>query len=580
MGRRINNMPLKQKLLAMMLTVMSIMAVMSFVSLQIVSSSYNKMLYRTMAESMSYSAKDITDYMDKIENLTEIFLSDTRVQKDMKLLKNEYEAGRTSLTSLRNTGVYLGEYYQNYSDGMIKYFNLYTPAAVLKTNLIAADKLPQDIQKELVAGATKKDGAPFWEAGYMDSYGLFLARDVRQIEGLKLDTLGTILINIDMNALVKASTMFGEQYGDSAYMIVSDGKLLYHTENLTPEDMEMLSVGKIDQYGIQKTGSGKYFISHGRIEEYGWDYYCLVSYEKMDRQIRGIKRVCVWIILLDFLLVIYLAARMVGKLTLHIASLKDRMQQFARDNTKVPESEYDSSARGDELGMLSRQFDDMSRKIIDLIQQNYVNELLKKEAQLKALENQMNPHFLYNTLDSIKWRAKLIGEKDISDMVEALGVLLRTSLRTDDEKDYTVGREMEIIDSYITIQKLRYEERLDYCNYIGREWYAVPIPKLVLQPLIENAVFYGLELNVDDCIISLFAERKEDCLYFYIKNTGSEIEDDLLEKLEKEEIKPRRNGVSLLNIDKRIKIRFGEGYGLRLYNETDYAVAELRIPLN
>ena len=207
-----------------------------------------------------------------------------------------------------------------------------------------------------------------------------------------------------------------------------------------------------------------------------------------------------------------------------------------------------------------------------------MNELLKKEAQIKALENQINPHFLYNTLDSIKWRAKAIGDSDISDMVEALGILLRTALRKKDEKDYHVGREMEIVESYILIQKFRYEERLVFENEIDKSWYDFLMPKMVLQPLIENAIFYGLELNVDECRIILTGEEKDGCLHFYVKNTESEFEENVLEKLENEEIRPHGNGVGLLNIDKRMKIQFGPEYGLRLYNEEEYAVAELVMP--
>ncbi|MDY3918461.1 MAG: histidine kinase [Candidatus Limivivens sp.] len=578
MKKRINNIPLKHKLLAIMLVGLSIMAIMSFLIIQILSSSYNEMLYQTISESLSYSAKEITDYMDKMESLTQIFLSDEKVQQDLKTLKVSCEEEKTNLNALNKVGGYVVEYYQNYSDGILKYISLYTPASVLKTNLIAADRVPEEIQKDILKAADEKDGAVCWIEDYMNEYGLFLARNIRQIESLKLDTLGTILINVDVDALVRASTKFEGQYGESAYMIRSEGRTLYHTANLSDEDVEQLQPEQIEKYEIVRIGEERYFLSHGVIQDYGWDYYCLVSYEKIDQKLTNIRSVCLWITVLDFLVVICITVRLVGRLMLHISSLKDRMQQFALDNTRVPETKYDYSGRRDELGMLNQQFNEMSRKIIDLIQENYVNELLKKEAQLRALENQINPHFLYNTLDSIKWRARSAGEKDITDMVESLSVLLRAALRTKEEKDYTVGREMEIVFSYITIQKLRYEERLNFENSIGEDWYPYILPKLIIQPLLENAIFYGLEQNVEDCTIILSGERKGKVLHFYVKNTGSEMEECLLEKLETEEIRPQGHGVGLLNIQKRLKIQYGDDYGLLLYNEEDYAVAELVIP--
>lgn len=577
MLKKIRNMPLKQKLLAIILMGVLIMTVMSYAVIQILSSSYNKMVYQAMAETLSYSAKDITDYMKKMETLTEMFLADEQIQESMKELKDKEEDGEIPYKALSDLNLYLGNYYYNYNDRILESISLYTPVSMLKTNLIAVDRIPDEIRQKILAESKKKDGAVCWVDEYMDEYGLFLARDVRRLEGLELDTLGTILLNIDMDQLVSSSTKFEGEYGESEYLILSGEDILFHTENLPAEKIDTNALKKIDQYDIWDIGTS-YFITHGTIQEYDWDYYCFVSYEEVAKRIQGVRRTCLAIILFDLALVLCLTIPLIKRLIVHITGLKERMQQFAADNTKVPETEYDYTDREDEIGTLNRQFDEMSETIIELIQKNYVNELLKKEAQIKALENQINPHFLYNTLDSIKWRAKAIGEKDISDMVEALGVLLRTSLRKN-EKYYTVGQELEIVSSYITIQKLRYEERLLFENEIGSQWSTYKIPKLVLQPLIENAIFYGLETNVDECRILLSVEEKKDRLHFYVKNTGSEMEEDLLGKLKREEIKPHGHGVGLINIDSRVKMQYGEEYGLRLYDEGEFAVAELIIPM-
>ena len=594
-----NHVPLKRKLLAIILGGIFVTAMMSFVIVQILSASYNRMLYQTMSESMSYSAKEITDYMDRMVSITEMFLADEKVQKGMTELKENQEAGIQSPGVLRQMGVYVGDYYHNFSDGTLRYIALYTPVSVLKTNLIAVDRVPKEIQREILMESAQKDGALCWVDRYMNEYGLFLARDIRRIEGLKLDTLGTILINADMNALIRMSTHFQGRYGETAYVITKNGEVLYHTDNIRATDdgdmtvganstkeggaavsgrIDALGLDEIEEYRVQQIDGSSYFISHGTIDAYGWDYYCLVSYEKIGRQIRRIQILCLWITLFDLLAAVTLSARLIGRLMIHVSLLEKRMQQFAQDNTRIPEAAYDYAVRGDEIGTLNRQFDEMSGTIIRLIQENYVNELLKKEAQIRALENQINPHFLYNTLDSIKWRAVLAGEKDIQDMVEALGTLLRTSLRSGEERDYTVGREMVLISSYITIQKLRYESRLAFENQIGEEWHPYRIPKMIIQPLIENAIFYGLEVSVEECSILLAIKKTDGNLHFFVRNTGSEMEDDLLEKLENGEIRPHGHGVGLLNIHKRIRMQYGEAYGLRLYNEDDYAVAELVVP--
>lgn len=580
MLKKINNISLKKKLLLIMQLGLFIMAAMSFLMLQIVLYYNEKMLYQIMSESMSYSAKEITDYMDKMESLTQIFLSDEEIQTNMSILKDMEEESVRSNNALRKLGNSVSEYYQNYRDGIMKYISLYTPETVLKTNLILADKVSKDARREMLIQADELSGAPHWIDDYVEEYGMFLVRNIRRIEGLKLDTLGTIMINIDMDALIRASTGFEKKYGENAYVISDNGTIIYHTDNLECDGIEKLAIDSIKDYKIQKINGKTYFISHGRIKEYGWDYYSFISYDEIEENIKKIKAICFWVIGVDFILIMCMATGLIGKLMQHISNLKGRMQTFALDNTRVPETNYDYSGRKDEIGTLNRQFDEMSKTIINLIHQNYTNELLKKEAQIKALENQINPHFLYNTLDSIKWRAKLYGQTDISDMVEALGILLRTTLRKKDEAHYTLRKEMEIVSSYITIQKFRYEERLVFDNQIDVELYSVEIPRLVIQPLLENAIFYGLETNVDECEIVLSAKMEKNLCHFYVKNTGSEMEENLLEKLRNEEIKPHGHGVGLLNIDKRIKIQYGEIYGLQMYNDGEYAVAELVFPVN
>lgn len=576
--KRINNLPLKTKILAITLIGVCTMAIVSFLAVQILSGSYNELLYDTLSNSITYSSSGIEEYMEEMEDLTSMFLSDEKVQTNLTEVKTSSEEGYTSLMAVANLRNYIAEYYQNFSDGILKYISLYMPGTVVYTNVIAADRTPGNVQEEIIAQANLQDGGLCWVTDYIEDYGLFLARNIRKIEGLTLDNLGTILLNVDMDALIAANARLDGQYGESAYVILNGSQILYHTDNLTFENAVQVQKASVNNYSVLELNGKSYFAAHGGISRYGWDYYCLISYNGIARQLARVKWVSFVIVILDLLVVICLSVRLVGRLMVHVSRLIHKMRQFAADNTKVPQVDYDYSDRGDELGLLNRQFDEMSETIIRLIQENYVNEILKKEAQLKALENQINPHFLYNTLDSIKWRAKAIGEKNISSMVEALALLLRTSLGNRQEASFTLARELQVVSSYITIQKLRYEDRLNFENRIDPRYGDTLIPKLVVQPLVENAIYYGLETNVEACYIIVTAMVMDGILRIYVKNTGSEFEDDLIRKLETGEIRPHGHGVGLINIDRRIKMQYGKDFGLILYNEEDYAVAELSVP--
>ena len=575
---QISNLPLKKKILAIILLGILITAMTSVLVIHINGEAYKKLLYQAMEESLSYSSKEISDYMNKMENLSMMLLADETIQKDLTKIKLEKEHTLAYMNAVQEVRSSVGGYYQSFSDGILKYLTLYTGSSTAYTNILQADETPKEFQNKMIQAATEKDGAPCWITDYVEDYGLFMGRSVKQIDSVRLNTIGTILLNIDMDKLVKSETQFNHRYGDSAYVIQNEDSLMYYTDNLTAESAELICAEQIADYSIIKLNGHSYFAVNGTLPEFQWDYYYLVSYDEIEGQIRRTLSICLIIILVDLIMVVLLSGKMVEMIMVHIKRLTDKMQLFSKDNTKVPEVDFNYRERKDEMGLLHRQFDEMAERTIELNRINYVNEILKKEAQFKALENQINPHFLYNTLGSIKWRAKLLGEKTICAMIDALGTLLRTSLSNKNDKEFSIGKEMEIVESYITIQKIRFEDRLYFENKVSRFCYPVKIPKLTIQPLVENAIYYGLESSVGECHIELSTSIKNRKLHIYVKNTGSEVEDGLLDKLQTGEVTPHGHGVGLINIDKRIKIQFGDEYGLHLYNEEDYAVAELTIP--
>lgn len=158
---------------------------------------------------------------------------------------------------------------------------------------------------------------------------------------------------------------------------------------------------------------------------------------------------------------------------------------------------YDYTDRMDELGLIHRHFDHMVAEIKILINENYLKQLHVKEAQIKALETQINPHFLYNTLNTINWRAKLIGEQQISEITEALSNLLRTALK-EDSGIHTIEKELALVQSYIVIQQSRFGARLHFHQQVDTQLVNVPIPKMTSQPLVENAIKYSVEVNMDE----------------------------------------------------------------------------------
>lgn len=234
--------------------------------------------------------------------------------------------------------------------------------------------------------------------------------------------------------------------------------------------------------------------------------------------------------------------------------------------------------RNDEIGVLQRDFTIMIQKIDTLIKDDYTKQILIKDAQLKALQAQINPHFLYNTLDSINWMAKLNQQRDISVMVESLGNLLRSAI-SGKEPIITLKEEVQLLKDYLTIQKMRFGDRLQFQLEIDQQWLSLKIPKLILQPIVENSINYGLENTLGICRITVKAVPDSDCLNITVIDNGPGIPDELLKKLAQGEVKPKGSGIGLQNIDHRIKLIFGEEFGLSVTSELGVGTKVLiRIP--
>ena len=166
-------------------------------------------------------------------------------------------------------------------------------------------------------------------------------------------------------------------------------------------------------------------------------------------------------------------------------------------------------------------------------------------------------------------------------MVESLGNLLRVSLSSQ-KTLVTLAYELELVDSYITIQKIRFEERLEFKVITDEKAKEGMIPPLTIQPLVENSISHGFNMKTEEmtevCHIYLQAEVKEGVLTIQVRNEGSNFEEELLEKLKNKSRSPHGFGIGLLNIDQRIRLLFGEEYGLTLSNEHDFAVATIKMP--
>ena len=351
------------------------------------------------------------------------------------------------------------------------------------------------------------------------------------------------------------------QYDNVIFVLTrpQDGAVMYSSAGEAgPQTLPTLDTES--RWDICKLDSVKYFVTADGSADYPWDYLCLVPYNEIYASIRDALLFCILFFLAGIALTFLVCHFLVDRITRRFAKLISQMDQFAKytPDMVLPVDEFSGEEReaGDEVGMLSRHFSHMAREIDGLIQTDYTNRILLREAQLKALEAQINPHFLYNTLSN----------------------LLRVTLN-DDSGLIPLEQELSLVQFYIVIQRIRFDETLDYRLAVeADELKDVLIPKLTLQPLIENAIRYGLEQSTQICRVQLSVRRQGAQLVLLVQNDGSLYEDDLLEKLRQKTVTPHGYGIGLLNIEKRLEFAFGKEAGLELYNEDGMATARITIP--
>lgn len=579
-GKRFQDLPLQRKFNLIVCLVLICCFFGSLLGLHLIYTAHNRLLYRSMEGTISHSASLVSEKLKTIESMTTIMLGDSKVQNDLAVAISEDATYLERNNAFRSLSYLVPDYYQNYKQYGISYISLHNFSYTSHSNYVWANALPEELSEILLEGAHERPGYAVWNTDYCNSYGLFLSRDVRRAENLELDTIGTIVVNINLNDIIEDSVGGYQMEEPLLYLLYSGGKEIFHSASLKEETIPRLMSATAGDYGVVRLNRKYYFYAKNRIPEFNWEYICFTPYDSVMRSQCLYLCLSLGIIAGIFLLCLVFSRKFFGTITGHFSRLLLKMEYFGENHTQLVSVDYNYEDRKDEIGELHQRFDQMANQVRELIQKNYVSEILNKEAELKSLENQINPHFLYNTLESINWRAKDLGADEISIMVESLGALLRSTLSRGKDKISTLKTEIDIVNDYMSIIQCRFEDMLQYSVDVPESLYEAPLPKLSLQPLVENSINYALEEMTDICHIAITAVREKEDVRITITNNGSQFPENILARLAKGEAEPHGFGIGLLNIQKRLKLQFGEEYGLTLKNDElcDLAIVEIRIP--
>lgn len=574
----LSNLPLKQKLSCIILSVLTLILLFFLLALQISKYSYNEQLYRAIAGNLSFSASTISKHLKNIESFSSVVIAQKEVQESLDAVNSNDDVLTLSKNySLLNEVV--STYQQTYKQNNLSCIALVNPRFTNCSNFPVMSRIPPEFLREILQKAAQASGSAVWISDSSNHY-LILSRQIRKTENLSLKPLGYLLLFINLDDLVGDANQAVNTYESGHYLIYDNEKLIYHSEGIS-QDWALLLYEKLQRpYDIIKQNRHKYFAVRSRIPSYEWNYINLIPYDDINRSIVAVFQLILVILLAGLLLSLFVAHIMMRYVVRDFELLLHKMEIFSQTELQLPESRIDYSQRSDEIGKLHQSFDAMAERIQQLVNTNYRYQILNRDARLKALESQINPHFLYNTLETVNWRAKALKDDTISNIVQSLAALLRATL-SNEKSLVPLNYELNLVNNYITIQKIRFEERLLFRFYDSECTEnlknALVLP-LTIQPLLENAIRYGMEEMTETCEISVYPYQRGDFLIIEVANQGSSFEENLLENLQNGSKSSHGFGIGLLNINQRIQMLFGDAYGLSFRNEEDKAIAIITLP--
>lgn len=569
--KRYNNLKIKYKLIIIISTIMVVCLSFIILGFQYAFNSYDEQIYRKSSQVLIMSSNRIEDELKNIEEVSYRVLADNKIQKALIEAKKEltnydqYQIEkeiRDTLTSYIGSEEYIQSIHlfdtngKEYQAGKITASILYEHADFLE-------------QK-----AREGKGRNVWVSLKESQNTIFSARQLRSYQNLSLENLGSLIIEVSLNDIVKELPR--EWGGQEGRIAISNGKDIFFAEETSIQLNKLnFAVNNGQGYQIQKLNGRNYFVTYSHSTYANWTYWNVIPFETMFAKVSTIKFMVIFLFFIILLSSIYFFIRFSKRITDPIENLVSAMKVVQNGDFKAVDT-FKPSEEKNEIGILHRNFFVMIKRINDLINENYEKQLLIKDTEFKALQSQINPHFLYNTLESINWLAKINKQNQISKMVESLGFLLRNAISLKNDV-ITVREEIEMVQHYITIQKFRFEERLDFSFDIHENVKGCLIPKLIIQPLVENAINYALEMMMEPCKIKVTAYQLGKDLHLVVEDNGQGMDKLQLEQVRKGEFKTRGNGIGLSNIDSRIKFVFGSKYGLQIDSELNIGTKVLII---
>lgn len=505
---------------------------------------YEEMIYQQTVEKFQLYSQRIEEKMKELDTLSLRIMIDNEVQQALANIAeapdsfSSFEAAKLLSKKLAS--------YELYGETVPSILIVDEHRAVHSSGTLYEAIYDNQIGYYMKRAAAF-EGASVW-TGSNRQRNLFVSlREIKELKNLSLRRLGAVIIQIPAEEIVYDTTPSGFQKNQSSLIIQAQGQTIYSNLNSTGAlpSFETPASG----YDVVTIENDKYMYSRFTLSYSDWTFIHLLPYSSIFEGLRSMKLLLITLYAAVCLLLLALGWKFSRSITKPLDMLTAKMAQVEKGDFEV--EKMSKPANHDEIWLLDRKFEHMSKRLNHLINENYVKQMKLREAEYDMLKAKLNPHFLYNTLDSINWLSRMNGQTAISNMVKALGDLLRASMNSKELN--TLGEEIAIIRNYIKIQQFRFEERLNCDINIDESLINCLLPSMILQPIVENCVKYGVDAQSGICIIEINAEQNDQELVITIKDYGSGHNPS-------PESSYSSNGFGIYSINERLKLMYGEQY--------------------
>lgn len=440
----------------------------------------------------------------------------------------------------------------------------------------------EEYPKMIVQGGLKKSFYNPYMTDAKDGNLISMMRRTRAIYDPR--TSATLIFNIDERYLASIyATALGEDDGDM-YIVDGSGTVISSSrpERVGSASAFMPAEQEPGSYGsrVGSQNSQELQIVYYKLNDAGWYMMKEIPLYQYSDQIFSVQRMLVLVFMISLVFIFIVSYFWLRKIIKPLHLLSGKMKEMSRGELGIT---FDRIPRN-ELGTVIRRFNEMSLSMVELIDKNNEIQEKKRELEIEALQYQINPHFLYNTLNMIRWMASLIKADNIVKTIVALGNILRPVFSSKDPMCSLID-ELSYLENYIKIINMRFNNSIHFEIEVDESLLDCRVPRFILQPLVENSIASGRQQEEHAIRIVIRAAEADGTLRLIVTDSGEGIEPDRMEEMNArlasgESFGPtgEGSGIGLNNVNKRIRLYFGPAYGIRFVQVAKGAEVEVSLP--